>query len=112
VALAFADPGKGRFCSVSGFAEVLQDREVIDRFWTLLALPWFPKGPRDPDLCVLRLHVNHAEFWDSPADPVVRLASLVRAVLSGEPAEPSAQEHGSVLLRDAHLDGAEPPSLH
>lgn len=64
VNLAFSDPRKGEFISVSGQAYLTQDRKLIDALWSDAAEAWF-KGRDDPDIAVIRVVPSQAEYWDA-----------------------------------------------
>jgi general stress protein 26 len=56
---------KRRFVSLSGFAQVVRDRDLIDRLWSESWKVWFPKGKSDPTLCLIALAPVQAEYWDN-----------------------------------------------
>lgn len=66
VNLAMASPRDNAFVSLSGQARVRRDSRRIAALWTPAQRIWFPGGPDDPDLTLLRLDVETAEYWDGP----------------------------------------------
>ena len=64
VNLAFSDPDRSRFLSVSGSAAVLRDREKLDSLWRPEASEWFPEGKEDPSLRLIKVVPHSAEFWE------------------------------------------------
>jgi len=64
VNVCYAEPGKGRYVSVSGTAELVGDRETMRRLWHEEARQWFPRGPEEPNLALLRVRVERAEYWE------------------------------------------------
>lgn len=72
------------YVSISGTAEIVQDRQKMRDLWTAWVEPWFPNGVEDPDLGLLKVTVDYAEYWDSPSSKTVRLAGLARAMASGD----------------------------
>lgn len=77
VALAYVDPSKERYVSVSGVAQLLRDRDLIRRYWSHRASEWFPEGPdNDRDLAVLRVQLEEAEYWDATSRSMVKLRGL------------------------------------
>ncbi|HET6646146.1 MAG TPA: pyridoxamine 5'-phosphate oxidase family protein, partial [Pyrinomonadaceae bacterium] len=48
---------------------------------------WFPEGVDQPDLALLRVGIEKAEYWDSPSSTVAQVVSFVSAIVSGKPAE-------------------------
>ncbi len=57
---------------------------------------WFPKGLEDPDLTLMKVTAEKAEYWDSPNGTVVHLLGLVKALATGHRAE--IGEHAQVTL--------------
>ena len=86
VNVSYADPSDNRYVSVSGRAMIIRDRKKSEELWTELHRAWFPKGLDDPNLALLRVDVNEAEYWDSPSSKVVQLAGFVKAMVTGKPA--------------------------
>lgn len=97
VNLGYANPSKQRYVSVRGHATIERDRARIEELWSPAAKAYFPQGKDDPNLVVLRVRVDSAEYWDSPSTFVGRALGFARAV-AGE--GPSAMgEHGHVDRR-------------
>ncbi|MFC4727537.1 pyridoxamine 5'-phosphate oxidase family protein [Coralloluteibacterium thermophilus] len=94
VNVAYADPSRQRYVSVRGRASIERDRARIDALWTPAAKAFFPEGRDDPDLAVLRVRVESAEYWDSPSTFVGRAIGFARA-LAGEGPK-ALGDHGHV----------------
>ena len=73
VHLAFADPDKNRYVSISGQASIQRDAERVRALWAKKHKTWFPGGKKDPDLAVLRVQIDQAEVWDRKANGMVPL---------------------------------------
>ncbi len=71
VCMAFMDPSTNRYISASGTAVVLDDPWTIKKIWNKSFEKWYPDGPRDEDLALIRVRVTHAEYWDAPHSDVV-----------------------------------------
>ncbi len=84
VNLAFASTAKDDYVSVAGIAEVIQNSIRAQELWSVAAKAWFPKGPTDPELALLRVRVISAEYWDSPSASVVQVFGLAKAILTGK----------------------------
>lgn len=67
VNLAYSDPAKMRYVSVSGSCELVRSRPIAEELWKDEYKRWFPGGLDDPDLILLKVTVNAAEFWDVKA---------------------------------------------
>ena len=85
VNLSFSDEGAGTYVSISGRGEIDLDRARMQRMWTPNAKPWFPDGPSSPDLALLKVVPNSAEYWDAPHSRMVRMVAMAAAVVTGQP---------------------------
>lgn len=85
VNLAFADKGDQEYVSVSGKASVTEDRTLIDDLWSEGARAWFPDGKDDPNLAVIKISIEYAEYWDAPNGLMVTAFGWAKARLTGEP---------------------------
>jgi general stress protein 26 len=84
VNVAFADNAGQTWVSISGRARIDMDGEVIRRFWTPMAAAWFPEGLDDPELALLRIEPEIAEYWDMTASTMRYLWEVSKANLTGE----------------------------
>lgn len=87
VNISYAAPNEQKYVSVSGIAELVRDRHKIEELWNPLFKAWFPQGLEDPNIALLKVSVDQAEYWDSPSSAVVRLVGFVKAVVTGKPIE-------------------------
>lgn len=90
----------GRYLSISGHAEIVQDREKVHELWSPAWKPWFPKGEDDPDIVLLHVHARRGEYWDNRgAKGVGYLWDAAKAVWRGERLhEGGPERHGEVKL--------------
>jgi general stress protein 26 len=87
VNVSYSNPPENRFVSVSGSAEIVKDRAKIEELWNPILKAWFPKGLDDPTLCLLKVAVENAEYWESPTGTLVQMAGFVKAIVTGKEAE-------------------------
>jgi general stress protein 26 len=92
VNLSYSDPTRDRYVSVSGLARLVLDKEKARELWNPTLKAWFPKGLDDPELALLCVKVNKAEYWDTPNSRMVQLVGFVKGVLTGEPYHPGDNE--------------------
>lgn len=85
VSLSYAEPSSQRYVAIAGFASVELDKEKMKELWTPTLKAWFPDGLEDPELSLIRVHVDNAEIWDSPPSKVVKLVGMARAIMTGSP---------------------------
>jgi general stress protein 26 len=84
VSLTYAD-GKNTFVALTGRAHVSRDAAKIQELWSPLYTAWFPQGKEDPQIRVLRVKVDAAEYWDAPSNALVRnFQILMSAVTAGQ----------------------------
>ncbi len=92
VNLSYVSESDERYVSVSGTAEPVDDEGKLEALWNPLLKAWFPQGLEDPDLTLLRVKVDHVEYWDVTSGKLVQLAGFVKAVLTGTPAKGGTYE--------------------
>lgn len=56
------------FISVSGRATIETDPELKKRFWLDDLDRWFPNGPEDPNVSLIRLTAEHVDWWGERGD--------------------------------------------
>jgi general stress protein 26 len=64
VNVSFAEPGKGRYVSLAGSAELVRDQTHAEVLWNSTCQQWFPEGWEDPKLALLKITLQHAQYWD------------------------------------------------
>ncbi len=85
VSLTYTDTKNSSFISLSGHANVSKDRAKIHELWNPMFKAWFPNGEEDPEISVLRVTVEEAEYWDAPSSAIVRNYEIFkRALTKGE----------------------------
>jgi general stress protein 26 len=98
VNLSFTHTEDKLFVSVSGTAERVVERARIQAMWNPLLSAWFPHGPDDEHVVLVRVAAHAAEYWDSHASQMVRMFKLAKAALTGKPPEVDPGEHGTIPL--------------
>jgi general stress protein 26 len=98
VNVSYADPKKQSYVSLTGTAEIVRDRNKLEELWQPQLKAWFPKELEEPDIALLKVNVEKAEYWDSPSSLVANAISLFKAVTTGEPAS-NVGEHEKVDLK-------------
>jgi len=87
VNVAYSKPDDNVYLSISGRAEVVKDRAKIEELWNPVLKAWFPDGLDDPHLCLLKIPVEQAEYWDAPSSKIVQLFGMVKAIATGQEAD-------------------------
>jgi general stress protein 26 len=79
--LSFADAGGQKYVSVSGTAVVSNDRAKIKELFSTPAKAWWDSAD-DPNIRVLQISPEGAEFWDSPGT-VISYVKMAAAAVTG-----------------------------
>jgi general stress protein 26 len=96
VGLVFVFPKDKAYLSITGRARVMRDATKTKVFWRKTDEVWWPGGPTDPDVCLLRIEPLTAELWDGPASAAVATFEFAKARLTGE--EPKLGENRKVTV--------------
>ncbi len=83
VNISYAKPDDNLFVSVTGTAQLVRDRQKINELWKPFLKAWFPKGNDDPDLALLKVNVESAEYWDAPSGIMGNLYSAAKGLATG-----------------------------
>jgi general stress protein 26 len=84
VNVSFADAGTQKYVSVSGTAAVSNDRAKIKDLFSTPAKAWW-NSAEDPNIRVLKITPEDAEFWDSPGSVVSYVKMAAAAVTGSRP---------------------------
>ena len=87
VNVAYSKPDDNTYVSISGKAEIVKDRAKTEELWSPVLKAWFPEGLDDPHLCLLKVGVEQAEYWDAPSSSIVQLFGMVKAIATGTEAD-------------------------
>lgn len=84
VCLAYADPARQRYVSVTGSAELVRDHVRAAALWKPLYNSWFPQGLDDPNLILIKVHVLDAEYWDGTTGGMRQVPGFAKAAATSE----------------------------
>ena len=59
--------------------------------WNSAVEAWFPRGPDDDGVVLIKVHADSAEYWDSPGR-LATLLSFAKAKVTGERIEAGENE--------------------
>ncbi len=96
VSLSYADPSNNTYVTVLGEAQIVRDRQKMAELWNVFLKAWFPQGLNDPQLTLLKVEPQEAEYWDSSSSKMVVAFNILKAVVTG--AEYKEGDHGKVSL--------------
>ncbi len=84
VNVSFADPKNQQYVSITGIAELVRDRKKIEQLWKPEFKMWFPEGKDDPEVALLRIRLERAEYWDSPSSAAAYVFNFVSSLITGK----------------------------
>ncbi len=85
VNLSFANADTATFVSLAGHAELIRDQARSAELWTSFAKPWFPAGPSDTNLRLLKFVPETAQYWDAPNNKAVRAFAMSASIAAAKP---------------------------
>jgi len=85
VGLGYADPHQHAYVAVSGRSTLLRDPQKAKELWGIEQRAYYPDGPQDRRLALLRVRIERAEYWVAPG-PVSYLLAAAKAAVTGVPA--------------------------
>lgn len=96
VCLVFVDHHDKAYLSLTGRAEVRRDAAQAAKIWRDTDDVWWPDGPDDRNVRVLRFLPRLAELWDGPASKAVAAFEFAKARATGE--EPDLGQNRKVTV--------------
>ena len=97
VGLVILDPKDKVYLSITGRARVMRDAAKMKAVWRKTDELWWPGGPTDPNVCLMRIEPLTAELWDGPASTAVAAFEFAKARLTGE--KPNLGENRKVTVK-------------
>jgi general stress protein 26 len=82
-----------RFVSITGMAQIVVDRPLVDKLWSASWKIWFPKGKDDPSLRIVVVEPSEASYWDAAGVQGLKYVfQMAKAYLSGTRAPSDSDE--------------------
>ncbi len=70
--------------SLTGHARVVDDPARKRELWNSAVAAWFPQGPDDGSVVLLKVEGDSAEYWDSPGGRLATVISYAKAKVTGQ----------------------------
>jgi general stress protein 26 len=96
VGLVFIDATDKAYLSITARAEIARDPAKAAEIWKSTYKVWWPGGPDDPTLRLLRVDPLTAELWDGPASSAVAAFEFAKAKITGT--KPNLGENRKVTV--------------
>ena len=62
--------------------ELVRDHAKTKQLWKPVYQTWFPKGIEDPNLILLKVHIQEAEYWSADQGRMVKLVGFANASMN------------------------------
>jgi general stress protein 26 len=86
--LTFADVDGHVFVSVTGQITWVTETDTIKDLWNEGAAAFFPRGPEDPNVILLRFDPSSGEYWDMNVSTVAMAINFLAAKVTGSRPKP------------------------
>ena len=96
--LAYANPDKDTWVSVTGTARVLEDMAKKKELFNPIAKAWFPGGAEDPDMELVEVRIDEVEYWNVKENKLLQLLKMGKAAATGT--KPKMGEHKEVQFNN------------
>lgn len=96
VCFTVIDSGDNAYLSITGRASVTRDSIAAAKIWKKTDDVWWPDGPRDQNVRVLRIEPLKAELWDGPASKLIAIYEFAKARITGQ--KPNLGENRKVTV--------------
>jgi general stress protein 26 len=84
ICLTFVYSKEKVYLSITGQASVARDTKRARALWNEEQQAWWPGGPTDPNVLVIRFEPEKAEIWDGPASSAVASYEFAKARATGK----------------------------
>jgi general stress protein 26 len=84
VNISYASPEDDTYVSVSGRVIFSNDRDKIAKLWKTEHTAWFPEGQDDPNILLMKIMVEQAEYWDTTSNTFMKITGFLKAMATGE----------------------------
>lgn len=77
--------GDDAWVSLTGTAEIVEDRAKLEELWSPAVDAWFESGPSDPNAALLKFTAEGAEYWHNTSGKIVQaIAALTGRRVEGD----------------------------
>lgn len=91
VQLVYGDSGSQDYLSIYGQAEIVHDPQKAEELWNPFVKVWFPEGPTDPNLSLIRFRPTEGFYWDTKHGKMVAFAKMVASMVTGKTMDDSVE---------------------
>ncbi|CAM3153693.1 pyridoxamine 5'-phosphate oxidase family protein [Deinococcus saxicola] len=82
VNVSYSSPDDSNYVSLTGTAELVEDRAKLDELWSAFYKTYFEGGKDDPNVQLIKISAHGAELWEGPGK-IKGLYELARGAVTG-----------------------------
>ena len=97
VNLAYVTQDDEKYLSISGTAELVEDKEKLDELWSVMYNAYFEQGKEDPKVQLIKVVPHGAEYWAN-GNTITSAFKMAAAAVTDTAIEKSLGENFSVEL--------------
>lgn len=94
VNLSYASADSKDYVSITGKAELVEDKAKLEELWSPIYAAFFKEGKEDPNMQLVKVVPQGAEYWKS-GNTVVNLFKMTAAAVTGGKIADSLGENSS-----------------
>jgi general stress protein 26 len=83
--LLFQNDARGAYLHLQGRAVVVENRAQLEELYTPVQRTWFPDGPEDPHITLVRFDVEQGDYWDGHQSMLRLALAFAKSVVTGRP---------------------------
>lgn len=88
-----------RYVALMGTAEIVRDEDHVKKMWSEAWRVWFPQGPEDASLVLIKVSPQQGEYWDNEGMSRVKyLYETAKAYVTGTTPSLDKDIHSKVSL--------------
>ncbi len=95
--LAYTSQDDKDYLSITGKAELVDDREKLEELWTAIYNAYFEQGIDDPNVQVIKVVPHGVEYWAN-GNAITNVFKLTAAAVTNTAIEDSLGENFSISL--------------
>lgn len=93
VCLSYSTQDEKNYVSITGHAELPDDKDKLDELWEPIYNAYFEHGKEDPDIQLIKIIPRGAEYWMSGSSVANMFKMVTAAVQDGKTAEDMGENH-------------------
>jgi general stress protein 26 len=97
VDLIYSHPGLNSYAHIKGSSSVVLRKEKIRELWDPMLKAWFPLGIHDPKLCLIKVSLKEASYWNASSNKMVNFFNILKAIATKEVYHDG--EHGKIKVK-------------